>query len=72
LTGIVVLWRRKSVYAFPVSVFPIVYPFAEYLAQALLRYRHPIDPVVMLLTAIAIAELWRMVAPERGRSAMTQ
>jgi hypothetical protein len=38
-------------------VFPVVYPFAEYLAQALLRYRHPIDPIVMLLTAIAIAEL---------------
>ncbi len=58
LAGIVVLWRRRNVYAFPVSVFPIVYPFAEYLAQALLRYRHPIDPIVMLLAAIAIAEVW--------------
>ncbi|MGC1687364.1 MAG: glycosyltransferase family 39 protein [Candidatus Acidiferrales bacterium] len=68
LGGIFVLWRKRSVYAFPVSVFPIVYPFAEYLAQALLRYRHPIDPIVMLLTAVAIAELWRSVAPRRMRS----
>jgi 4-amino-4-deoxy-L-arabinose transferase-like glycosyltransferase len=58
LAGIVVLWRRESVYAFPAGVFPIVYPFAEYLAQALLRYRHPIDPIVMLLTAVALAEFW--------------
>jgi hypothetical protein len=58
LAGIIALWRKRSVYAFPVGVFPIVYPFAEYLAQALLRYRHPIDPIVMLLTAVAIAELW--------------
>jgi hypothetical protein len=67
LAGIIVLWRKKSLYAFPVSVFPVVYPFAEYLAQALLRYRHPIDPIVMLLTAIAIAELWRSLAPGRMR-----
>jgi len=57
LVGIWFLWRRKSVYAFPVSVFPIVFPVAEYFAQALLRYRHPIDPIVMLLAAIAIGEL---------------
>ncbi len=56
VAGMIVLWRRRSEYLFPVSVFVIVFPFAEYLAQALLRYRHPIDPVVMLLTAIAIAE----------------
>jgi 4-amino-4-deoxy-L-arabinose transferase-like glycosyltransferase len=59
LAGIVILWRKKSVYAFPVSVFPIVFPVAEYFAQALLRYRHPIDPMVMLLTAIAIAGVWQ-------------
>jgi 4-amino-4-deoxy-L-arabinose transferase-like glycosyltransferase len=58
LAGIIVLWRRRSEYFFPVSVFVIVFPFAEYLAQALLRYRNPIDPIVMLLTAIAVAEVF--------------
>jgi hypothetical protein len=32
-------------------VFPVVY----YLTHASLRYRHPIDPIIMLLTAVAIA-----------------
>ena len=51
--------RRTRVYAFPVAVFPIVFPFAFYLSQALFRYRYPIDPVVILLTAVAAHALLR-------------
>jgi len=68
LLGIFVLWRNRSDYLIPVSVFVVVYPFAEYLAQALLRYRHPIDPIVMLLTAIAIAEVWPSGSRANGYS----
>jgi len=35
-------------------IFPIVYPLAAYLTLASARYRLPIDPVVLLLTAVAI------------------
>jgi hypothetical protein len=61
LAGIIVLFvdRKIGGYALPVAVFPVVFPFAFYLSQALFRYRYPIDPVVMLLTAIAAAALWR-------------
>lgn len=61
LAGVVMLWVRRNRYAFPVAVLPVVFPFAFYLTQALLRYRHPIDPIVMVLTALALAELfpWR-------------
>jgi hypothetical protein len=45
---------RLRVYFIPVAALPILFPFAFYLSQALLRYRYPIDPIVMLLCAVAI------------------
>lgn len=65
LLGIVILFRRRCVYAFPAAVFPLVFPWAYYLSLVLPRYRLPIDPIVMLLTAIA-AE--RIVTPHSSRS----
>jgi hypothetical protein len=59
LAGIVVLIRNRSIYAFPLAAGPIIFPFAYYFTLALPRYRHPIDPTLMLLTAIALAELLR-------------
>jgi hypothetical protein len=54
LSGIVALMRERSHYAFPATIFPIVYPLAAYLTLASARYRLPIDPAVLLLTAVAI------------------
>ncbi len=48
--------RRLRPYAVPVTAFPIVFPFSSYLSQALFRYRYPIDPLVLLLAAVAL--LW--------------
>ena len=61
LAGIVVLYRdgRMRLYAFPVAVYPIVFPIVFYMSQALLRYRYPIDPIIMLLTAMAAEALVR-------------
>jgi Dolichyl-phosphate-mannose-protein mannosyltransferase len=50
---------RKPV--FPLAVFPVVFPCLYYLTHADLRYRHPIDPVVLLLTVVAVAGAWNMV-----------
>jgi hypothetical protein len=54
LGGIFVLWSRRSVFAFPATVFPVVFPLVYYVTHASLRYRHAIDPVVLLLTAITL------------------
>jgi 4-amino-4-deoxy-L-arabinose transferase-like glycosyltransferase len=54
LMGGVALGRRRSVYWFPLAVFLVIFPWAYYLTVVLPRYSLPIDPVVMLLTAIAI------------------
>ena len=52
--GIVLLWRASSPYAFPAAVFVVVVPLVYYVTHASLRYRHPIDPIVLILTAIAV------------------
>ena len=52
--GILRLWRERSLYLFPVAVFPLVLPWAYYLTLSLPRYRHPIDPVLLLLLAAAL------------------
>ncbi|MGH9683643.1 MAG: glycosyltransferase family 39 protein [Candidatus Acidiferrales bacterium] len=58
LFGIIELVRRRSVHAFPLAVFPVVFPWAYYLTVVLPRYRLPIDPAVLLLTAIAFGAFW--------------
>jgi hypothetical protein len=58
LAGILALFWKRSVYAFPLAVFPVVFPCAYYLTLALPRYRLPIDPIVILLTSSACACLF--------------
>jgi 4-amino-4-deoxy-L-arabinose transferase-like glycosyltransferase len=66
LFGLVVLYRRRRALTFPIAVFPVVFPCLYYVTHASLRYRHPIDPVVLLLTAIAAEPLFQLLA-RRGR-----
>jgi hypothetical protein len=69
LLGTAVLIRRRSEYAFPLAVYPLIFPFLYYITHTSLRYRHPIDPVVLLLTAIAAGALVQFVS--HGRSSGT-
>ena len=55
LCGIVALVRSRNIYAFPLAGVVIVYPLLYYVTHASLRYRHPIDPVLLLLAVIAVA-----------------
>jgi Dolichyl-phosphate-mannose-protein mannosyltransferase len=65
LFGIVTLVRRRSTYAFPVAAFPVLFPFLYYITHTSLRYRHPIDPVVLLLTAMAANALLELFSQRR-------
>jgi len=67
LFGILILFRRRSVCAFPAAVFPVVFPWAYYLTLVLPRYRLPIDPIVMLLAAIAFGSLARLLSSASTR-----
>jgi hypothetical protein len=53
LLGIVVLILRRNPYVFPAAAYPVVFPWLYYVTHPNLRYRHPIDPVVLLLVAVA-------------------
>ncbi len=64
--GIVLLFKRRSAYAFPLAVFPVVFPWAYYLTLALPRYQLPIDPVVMLLAAVTAGAIFRPRAQQPG------
>jgi hypothetical protein len=59
LCGIVALFRSRNPYAFPLAIAPIVYPLIYYVTHTSLRYRHPIDPILLLLAAIAVAWLFQ-------------
>lgn len=69
LAGVVVLFLRRSVYALPMAVFPLVFPVLYYVTHTSLRYRHPIDPMVLLLTAIAAGAMWAAEKNERRKPA---
>jgi hypothetical protein len=59
LLGLAALLWKRSPYVFPVGAFPVVYPWLYYVTHSNLRYRHPIDPVMLLLLAIAAGSLVR-------------
>jgi hypothetical protein len=50
----------------PLMVFPVVFPCLYYVTHADLRYRHPIDPIVLLLTVVAVVGAWRMAISGGG------
>jgi 4-amino-4-deoxy-L-arabinose transferase-like glycosyltransferase len=60
--GIIVLLGTKNSYALPVMAIPILFPLLYYVTHTSLRYRHPIDPVVLLLAVIGVQGLWHWCA----------
>jgi hypothetical protein len=67
--GLFTLYKGRSEYTFPVAVAPIVIPWAYYLTLAYPRYRLPVDPAVMILTAVALAQLVRARKSVAGQKA---
>jgi hypothetical protein len=55
VTGVLLLARAKNPFAYPIAIFPALYPFIYYVTHTSLRYRHPIDPLLLLLTVLAVA-----------------
>lgn len=57
VTGIFVLARRRNIFAFPLAAAPLFFPLVYYITHVSLRLRHPVDPVLVILTAVSIASL---------------
>jgi hypothetical protein len=68
LLGIAYLVLKRSPYAIPGAAYPLVFPWLYYVTHPNLRYRHPIDPVILLLAAVAASGVWKLLrrTPELG------
>jgi 4-amino-4-deoxy-L-arabinose transferase-like glycosyltransferase len=55
IAGMVRLYRERRAYFLPVVAYPLFFPVTFYIAHTTLRHRHPCDPILALLIAIAIA-----------------
>jgi 4-amino-4-deoxy-L-arabinose transferase-like glycosyltransferase len=67
LAGVFVLIKRRSMFTLPVAAYPIVFPLLYYVTHTSLRYRHPIDPIVLLLTAIAFDAAAKLCWPSSAK-----
>jgi 4-amino-4-deoxy-L-arabinose transferase-like glycosyltransferase len=67
LAGVILLFAQRNAFALPVAAFPLIFPWAYYLTLSLPRYRLPIDPILMLLTAFII-----LTASKKFQRAMPQ
>jgi hypothetical protein len=55
LCGLGRIYLRQRAYFLPIASYPIIFPLTFYIAHTTLRHRHPCDPVVALLMAMAVA-----------------
>jgi len=57
LVGLFRLYLRQRTYLVPLAIFPTIFPITFYLTHTSLRHRHPIDPVMCVLIALALTRL---------------
>jgi hypothetical protein len=63
LAGIVLVLAGRHPLAVPLLVFPVLFPILYYLAHTSLRYRHPVDPFLLLFTVLTMASVCRALGP---------
>lgn len=54
IVGMVRLYGERPAYFLPVAAYPLFFPLTFYIAHTTLRHRHPCDPILALLIAIAL------------------
>lgn len=54
LVGLIRLSLHQPLYFLPIAAYPLFFPLTFYIAHTSLRHRHPCDPVLALLIAIAL------------------
>jgi hypothetical protein len=65
LMGVMFAYRFRHPQAFPYAMVPLIFPLIFYLTHSSLRYRFPMDPIMMILSAYGVACLISLL---RGRS----
>jgi 4-amino-4-deoxy-L-arabinose transferase-like glycosyltransferase len=54
LISLPLLWLKRRQFWIPIVVFPLVFPCLYYITHPSLRYRHVIDPVLVLMAAFTL------------------
>jgi hypothetical protein len=67
MIGLIRVYLEKRPCFFPLASYPLFFPLTFYIAHTSLRLRHPIDPVLALLLAIAILDTRSSRTPEKIR-----
>jgi ABC-type transport system involved in cytochrome c biogenesis permease component len=58
IVGLAWLVAARRDYLLAVAAFPVAFPLVYYATQASLRLRHPCDPALALLMALAVTFPW--------------
>jgi len=66
--GLVLALRRKGFAAVPYAVVILIFPLIYYVTHVFSTYRHPIEPVVLLLAACAMISMVEAVSTRLIRS----
>jgi hypothetical protein len=61
--GLACLFFVRRWFVLPVVAYPLAFPLVYYATQASLRLRHPCDPILALLMAVAFTWPWLRTAP---------
>jgi 4-amino-4-deoxy-L-arabinose transferase-like glycosyltransferase len=61
--GMIVALRRKGFAVVPYAVVIIVFPLVYYITHVFSTYRHPIEPVMLLLAAYAMVTITEVMGP---------
>jgi 4-amino-4-deoxy-L-arabinose transferase-like glycosyltransferase len=59
LAGILILFLRRNRFAIPLTLVPLLFPIVYYVTHTSLRYRHPMDFALLLLTSVALVSAIR-------------
>lgn len=64
IVGLARLYREQRAFFLPLAAFPLIFPVTFYFAHTSLRHRHPCDPALLVLAAIAILGCRRQIHPQ--------
>lgn len=59
--GLLLALRANRIEPLPLAICLILFPVPYYISLAEMRYRHPIDPLLTVLTAYAVSRAWENV-----------
>ncbi|HWF13426.1 MAG TPA: glycosyltransferase family 39 protein [Candidatus Acidoferrales bacterium] len=60
--GLVLALRANSIDPIPLAICLILFPAPYYISLAEMRYRHPLDPILTVLTAYVVSRIWQHVS----------